>query len=54
MAGRTWGALVAWSVIYEPLPPETERRLGAFASLVGTAIANAEAREALAASGSGS
>jgi PAS domain S-box-containing protein len=45
-----WGALVAWRVIEEPLSPDTERRLGAFASLAGTAIANADAGTALAAS----
>ena len=50
VTGEVWGALVAWRVTEEPLPPETERRLGAFASLAGTAIANADARTALAAS----
>ena len=50
VAGETWGALVAWRVTDEPLSPDTERRLGAFASLAGTAIANADARTALAAS----
>jgi signal transduction histidine kinase len=45
-----WGALVAWRVTEEPLSPDTERRLGAFASLAGTAIANADAGTALAAS----
>ena len=45
-----WGALVAWRVTEEPLSEDTERRLGAFASLAGTAIANADARTALAAS----
>ena len=50
VTGETWGALVAWRVSDEPLSPDTERRLGAFASLAGTAIANADARTALAAS----
>jgi PAS domain S-box-containing protein len=50
VTGEMWGALVAWRVTEEPLPPDTERRLGAFASLAGTAIANADARTALAAS----
>ena len=50
VTGEMWGALVAWGVIEEPLSADTERRLGAFASLAGTAIANADARSALAAS----
>jgi signal transduction histidine kinase len=50
VAGGMWGALVAWRIADAPLPSDTERRLGAFASLVGTAIANADARMALAAS----
>ncbi len=50
VTGEIWGALVAWRVIEEPLSPDTERRLGAFASLAGTAIANADAGTALAAS----
>jgi PAS domain S-box-containing protein len=48
VSGEMWGTLVAWRVIDEPLPGDTERRLGAFTSLVGTAIANADARTALA------
>ena len=48
VTGETWGALVAWRVIEEPLSSDTERRLGAFASLAGTAIANADAGTALA------
>ncbi|MDX6535388.1 MAG: hypothetical protein QOF68_3132 [Gaiellales bacterium] len=50
VAGGMWGALVAWRIADAPLPSDTERRLGAFTSLVGTAIANADARMALAAS----
>jgi signal transduction histidine kinase len=50
VTGEMWGALVAWRVIEEPLSPDTERRLGAFASLAGTAIANADAGTELAAS----
>ena len=50
VTGEMWGALVAWRVTEEPLSPDTERRLGAFASLAGTAIANADAGTALAAS----
>jgi signal transduction histidine kinase len=42
--GRIWGALIIWSARTEPLPPDTERRIGDFADLVSTAIANAETR----------
>jgi signal transduction histidine kinase len=42
--GRTWGALIIWSARTEPLPPGTELRIGDFADLVSTAIANAETR----------
>jgi len=48
--GRLWGALVVSSTNDEPLPPGTEGQLAAFTELVATAIANAEARAALAAS----
>jgi PAS domain S-box-containing protein len=50
VTGEMWGALIAWRVTEQPLSPDTERRLGAFASLAGTAIANADAGTALAAS----
>ena len=45
-----WGALVAASQSKEPLPAGLERRLCDFADLVGQALANADARERLAAS----
>ena len=48
--GRTWGALVIGSSQAEPLPPETETRIGDFADLVATAISNAETRAELTAS----
>jgi signal transduction histidine kinase len=48
--GELWGAVAASSVNADPLPADAEQRLGGFAELVGQAIANAEAREALAAS----
>jgi signal transduction histidine kinase len=48
--GRTWGALVIGSSQTEPLPPETEVRIGDFADLVATAISNAETRAELTAS----
>jgi GAF domain-containing protein len=42
--GRLWGALAAVRYQPEALPPETEARIGRFAELVATAIANADAR----------
>ena len=48
--GRLWGAaIVGWSRP-EPLPPDTGARVGEFADLVATAIANAEAHAQLTAS----
>jgi signal transduction histidine kinase len=48
--GRLWGAAVVGSSRPEPLPPDTEARVGDFAELVATAIANADARAELTAS----
>ncbi len=48
--GRLWGAANVGSSRREPLPPDTEARVGAFADLVATAIANAHARTELTAS----
>jgi PAS domain S-box-containing protein len=42
--GRLWGALAIHSTQSRPLPPGTESRIAQFTDLVGTAIANAEAR----------
>lgn len=42
--GRLWGAMATGTVQAEPLPPETESRLGQFTELMAAAIANAEAR----------
>jgi PAS domain S-box-containing protein len=42
--GRVWGAMIAGTNGEEPLPLETESRLGEFTKLMATAIANAEAR----------
>jgi PAS domain S-box-containing protein len=42
--GEIWGAIVLAGVGDERYPPETEARLGQFADLVATAVANAEAR----------
>jgi PAS domain S-box-containing protein len=50
VAGSIWGALVAALAEGESLPPETERRMQAFAELVGLALASAQAREELEAS----
>jgi signal transduction histidine kinase len=50
VAGRLWGALVAATASDEPLPDGLEERLGDFADLIGQALANADARERLAAS----
>ena len=47
---RRWGVVRAGRTDEEPLPTGSERRLGDFAELVAQAIANAEAREQLAAS----
>jgi signal transduction histidine kinase len=48
VGGRLWGAAVVGSS--QPLPPDTEARVGDFADLVATAIANADARAELTAS----
>ena len=42
--GRLWGAMVAASTHDERLPADTELRIAQFTELMGTAIANAEAR----------
>jgi GAF domain-containing protein len=41
--GRLWGAIVTGSTQDEPLPPDTESRLGQFTELMATAVANTEA-----------
>jgi signal transduction histidine kinase len=50
VAGGLWGALVAAAASDDPLPEGLERQLCDFADLVGQALANADARERLAAS----
>ena len=45
--GRVWGSISLSTVSDRPFPPSTELRLGAFAELVGQAVANAEARREL-------
>ena len=42
--GRLWGVMAVGSSRPEPLPADTEMRIGAFTELVGTAIANSDAR----------
>jgi PAS domain S-box-containing protein len=48
--GHVWGAAIVGSSAPDPLPPDTESRVGDFADLVATAIANAETRAQLIAS----
>jgi signal transduction histidine kinase len=48
--GRLWGVMSVAAGHVRPLPADTEARLAAFTELVATAIANAEAQAALAAS----
>jgi PAS domain S-box-containing protein len=48
--GRLWGAAIAGSRNPEPMPPDTEVRIGDFADLVATAITNAATRAELQAS----
>src|SRR6266540_2874539 len=45
--GRLWGVIIAISTGPEPIPERSEARLGQFTDLVATAVANAEARQAL-------
>ena len=46
--GNLWGVIIAISTDPEPIPERSEARLGQFTELVATAVANAEARDALA------
>jgi len=48
--GQVWGAAIVGSSRPEPLPPDTEARVGDFADLVATALANAQTRAELTAS----
>jgi signal transduction histidine kinase len=50
VAGSVWGTLVAALQEGDAFPPETERRLQAFAELVALAVASAQARQELEAS----
>jgi signal transduction histidine kinase len=44
VAGRLWGVMVVAYTHDEPLPVDTEVRLGGFTELVGTALASAQTR----------
>jgi PAS domain S-box-containing protein len=44
---RLWGVIIAISTDREPIPERSEARLSQFTNLVATAVANAEARQAL-------
>jgi GAF domain-containing protein len=46
--GRLWGVMATHSPLGQPLPADTEARLGSFTALLATAIANAESRAGLA------
>ena len=48
--GRVWGVIAASSRSATPFPPGTESQLAEFTELVGTAVANTEARTEVAAS----
>jgi signal transduction histidine kinase len=50
LGGRLWGAVVVSNVEPRPFPPGTEQRIADFAELAAQALANAHAREQLAAS----
>jgi len=45
--GRVWGAMVAVVPRGQPLRPDVDARLNGFTELVGTAVSNAQARDAL-------
>jgi PAS domain S-box-containing protein len=48
--GRLWGAVIVSTIEEQPFPAGAEQRIADFAELVALALANAEAREELAAS----
>jgi PAS domain S-box-containing protein len=50
LGGRLWGAVMVSTVEDTPFPPGSEQRIADFAELVALALANAEARQELAAS----
>jgi PAS domain S-box-containing protein len=48
--GQLWGAVIAATSDPQPFPPDAEERIAGFTELIAQALANAEAREQLAAS----
>ena len=44
VGGRLWGTMLTATTRAEPVPPETEARLGQFTDLMATAIANTQSR----------
>jgi PAS domain S-box-containing protein len=50
LGGRLWGAVIVSSINPEPFPAGAEQRIADFAELAAQALANAQAREELAAS----
>jgi signal transduction histidine kinase len=50
VGGRTWGAIVAFSLLPDAISERSERRLNEFTELVATAVSNATARADLIAS----
>jgi signal transduction histidine kinase len=46
--GRLWGVIAAGSALEQPLPADSEARLGSFTEMIATAVANAESRAELA------
>ena len=50
LGGRLWGAVMVSTVEDKPFPEGSEERIASFAELVALALANAEARQELAAS----
>jgi signal transduction histidine kinase len=50
LGGRLWGAMIVLSVDATPFPEGAEQRIADFAELAAQALANAQAREELAAS----
>ncbi|MEV0566539.1 histidine kinase [Dactylosporangium sp. NPDC050588] len=50
VAGRLWGAVTVFAMGDQPMPPDAEERLTAATDLIGTAVANAQAHDDLAAS----
>ena len=50
LGGSLWGAVIVSSMDPQPFPDDAEQRISYFAELAAQALANAQAREELAAS----